>query len=58
MKNEINIPDALKNVLIEMKEDGVEKSMYIGMAVKVYSDLDWYDEDVSWAIIKWFDRLK
>lgn len=58
MTKAINIPDVLKDVLLEMKEDGVTKSLYISMAVKTYSDLDWYDDDTAWAIIKWFDRLK
>ena len=58
MTKEINIPDTLKKVLIEMKEDGVTKSLYISMAVRTYSDLDWYDDDTAWAVIKYFDRLK
>lgn len=52
------IPDTLKDVLIEMKEDGATKSLYIGMAVRLYSDLDWYDDATAWGVIKWFDRLK
>jgi len=58
MTKAINIPEALKNVLIEMKEDGIYKTVYVDMAVKAYSDLDWEDYETAWAVLDWFDNLK
>ena len=58
MTKAINIPDTLKDVLIEMKEDGIYKTVYVDMAVKAYSDLDWEDYETAWAVLDWFDNLK